>query len=118
MKTLTNPFIWAATLILAAIITLTSGCASTAEKPAFAAIAFHTLRDTQTVVDGAMKIYANRCVQGQVTADNQAKVDTAHATYRKAFREAVLLAQLDYSKLTPDNVEVLSTALLKLIASL
>lgn len=93
-----------------------TGCATFGQRSP--AIAYHTLRDTQILVDSGMKVYADRCVAGRITAADQAKVDAAHATYRQAFREAVTLAQLDYSKLTPDNVEALANALLKLIAGL
>lgn len=95
----------------------TTGCALFGDKPPVA-IAYHTLKSTQILVDNGMKHYADRCVRGLIVPADQAKVDEAHAKYRFAFREAVTLAQLDYTKLTPDNVEALANVLLKIIAGL
>jgi len=112
-------------LLAAALVALTialpacftTGCAMFGDKPP-ATVIYHTLKDTQIIVDNGMKHYADRCVLGLITSENQAKVDAAHGQYRAAFREAVTLAQLDYTKLTPDNVEALANTLLKIIAGL
>lgn len=119
MKTLVRILGVLLVAITIAIPTVTlTGCRLFGDKATVQAVAYHTLKDTQILVDNAMKHYADRCVLGLISPADQAKVDGAHAEYRKNFREAVALAQLDYTKLTPDNVEALANALLKLIAGL
>ncbi len=83
-----------------------------------AAVRYHTLKDTQIAVDHAMQTYGLLCVQGKVSAAKQKNVAAAHASYRAAFREAVAVARLDYSKATPDNVAALANALLAILAQL
>lgn len=99
-------------LLLIGVCALLCGCANPK------AAAFHTLKDTQISVDKAMTVYGQLCVTGKVSAENQQKIDAAHAQYRTAFRTAVQAAQLDYSKLTPDTVQSLADLLLTLIVQL
>jgi hypothetical protein len=113
MKTITNKFIWITVAALAAIVWLFAGCVTSPQGKAY-----QTLKDTQTLVDGGMKYYAKQCALGKVSLDRQAKIDDAHFKYRIAFRTAVNLARLDYSKLTPDEVKKLADELLNLIAQI
>lgn len=106
-------------LILSAVLAFTLCCAGAGcQNTPAAAVGYHTLKDTQIAVDHAMQLYATRCAQGQVSAPDQARADAAHAQYRAAFRQAVAVARLDYSKLTPDNVAALAQALLNILSPL
>lgn len=80
--------------------------------------AFVALKDTQVSVDAAMKIYAARYAEGKVSAESREKIHRAHHAYRVHFESAIVLAEFDYSKATPESVGALATELLNLIAQL
>ena len=95
------------------VVIFVAGCATTPNGKAY-----QTLKDTQTLVDNAMRYYGTQCALGKVSTENQAQIDEAHFKYRSAFRSAVNLARLDYSKLTPDDVQLLANEILTLISKL
>lgn len=102
-------------MMLVAGAQVMTGCVT---KPTPQAVAYLTLADTQKVVDKAMKFYGAQCAAGNISVENQARIDAAHDRYRTAFRGAVLLARTDYKQLTPDNVLFITNELLALIQKL
>lgn len=93
------------------------GCAGPGSaKPTPQAVAYFTLHDTWQAVDAGMKIYADRCAKGKVSAKDQEEIDSAHEKFRLAFKSAVRLARHDWSGATPETVQKLSDELLALIA--
>lgn len=80
--------------------------------------AYSTLKQTQILVDKAMNVYGQLCVTGRLSIAQQAQIDQLHAQYREAFRLAAGAARLDYTTVTPANVQYLADLLLELITKL
>ena len=104
-------------LLLALSAPVFTGCVGpNGEKPTPQAIAYFTLFDTWQAADGAMKVYAERCKQGKVSAKDQEEIDAAHEKFRLSFKTALRLAKHDWSASAPENVQKLSDELLSLIS--
>ncbi len=109
-----DPALFKGPPVLLGLAVLLAGCSHLSPKGKV----FVTLKDTQVSVDAAMKIYAARYAEGKVSEEVRAKVHRAHYRYRVNFESAIVLAEFDYTKATPDSVAKLATELLNLIAQL
>lgn len=101
--------------LLVAPVTFT-GCVATSNSRE--AIVFYTFHDIQTAVHEAMNVFAERVVRGQATTSQQESVEKAYRDYQDAFRVAFALAQSDWKKPVPADVNRLSKILTDLIYSL
>jgi hypothetical protein len=109
----------AATMIIFAVAVaaptvMTTGCVTPTSTRAKV---FLTLKDTWTVVDKAMNVYAEQVVRGKVSKEAEAKADAAYDNFRAAWRVAVRSTGTD-NVVTPDNVKALADALLNILKAI
>lgn len=79
------------------------------------AIAYLTLKDTKTLVDGAEKVYGRECALSHVSDADQKKVDEKIVQFHAAFKLAVKAARMDYTTQTPPDLQKLANSLVNVI---
>lgn len=100
--------------LLTAIVVIPTGCATQTSE----GVRYNTLRTTWDVAHTAYGKFTELAVSGKVKPFKEAAVDLAWNSFRASFKQALLAAQSDYSKPTPENVEVEKAKLISKIGPL
>jgi hypothetical protein len=103
-------------LAIGIVCPLSTGCASI--KPTPQGAAYLALYDTAQLVDSAMRTYGVACASGKVSGPEQEKIDSAHARYRIAFREAVKVARYNWNSASPASLIALSSDIIQAIGAI
>ena len=93
-----------ATLTLFAVALLLGGCTTTQQQKAY-----QTLGSVVYSVDGARKAYADAINLGQISVEQQKKVDGLIADYQLGMNTALDVAQNNLLTLAPDEVALLAS---------
>jgi hypothetical protein len=94
------------------------GCKTTDAPPTAQAIAFKSLETTWVAAHVAYQGFCEQVVQGKVSPGDEADIDKAWNQFRQGFRFALIAAQNDWTKATPDSLAKLKDDLTTLILSL
>jgi len=90
--------------LLLALMAMLQGCETSPER-----VVYNSLRITGDAVDAAMKTAADLYVIELITEEGWQKIAAAHDEYQPAFHAAVVLAQFDYTQVTPADVRQLAS---------
>jgi hypothetical protein len=107
-----------ASIIIAVALLTTPGCTTTGTKPTAEAVVFYTFADTWAVAKAAYQGYAELAVQGKVSAADQVDIDKQWNLFRSTFKSALIVANNNWSAVTPEDARKISNDLLTLIRSL
>ena len=95
------------------------GCSTTDTAPPSAqTIAFNSLQTTWIAGHSAYQGFCEEVVRGKVSPGDEADIDKAWNQFRQGFRFAVVAAQNDWTKATPESLAKLKEDLITLILSL
>ena len=97
--------------LMAALITLGTGCASTSGGS-------YTLKQTRNDIDWAMVRFHNREAAGFITAAERQQVMNAYKAYQTTFNAALQQAQSNLDSPVPDNVKQSADQLLSILGAI
>ena len=94
------------------LVLLAPGCSTTTSGGA------RTLRQTEMDVSWPMTRFRNAVAAGAVTRGEQEQVNSAYASFRSAYKEALGAANNDATAPAPDDVKALATKVIGAIQAI